>query len=157
MINANFIGRLGADSELKTSQSGNNYVSFRAATDTFVKGQSVTEWISVSYIGPRAEKMREFLKKGNLVYVQGTLRSNVYTNRQGETVASYDMIADRVEFVRTGQKQDENKQTDEPFGQNIDVNAFKQPQAVSTPTPTPQMSMAAAVATQNSNDDDLPF
>ena len=140
MVNVNFIGRLGADSEVKTSNNGKQFVTFRVATDEFIKGEKSTAWLNVTYIGDRAVKMSEYLKKGHAVSVIGVETVRPYQTNNGETAFSRDILADRVDFVNLGQSKDANDG------------------AASDKTDTPQKSNDMAVAAAaTSSDDDLPF
>ena len=115
MVNINFNGRLGADSELKTSKNGKQFVSMRVATDEFRNGEKTTTWLNVSYYGDRAVKMHEYLKKGNAVSVLGSETVGTYQNKNGETVVSRDVLADRVDFLglsKSGDTQSNEAVTD---------------------------------------------
>lgn len=144
MVNINFIGRLGADCEVKTSNNGRQFVTFRVATDEFIKGEKSTAWLNVTYIGDRAVKMSEYLKKGHAVSVIGSETIRTYQNNNGETAFSRDVLADRVDFVNLGQSKD---------GQSNDgAVTDKAPQ-----TKAKDNDIAVAAAATTSNDDDLPF
>ena len=143
MINVNFNGRLGADAEIKTSaKSGKQYVAMRVATDEFRNGEKGTAWMNVTYHGDRAIKMQEYLKKGNAVTVMGVETVSTYQNRNGETMISRDVIADRVEFVNLG-KSGETQSNDTV----TDTGKFE-----------PKTTAAEmATATASTDTDDLPF
>ena len=107
MININFIGRLGADAELKTStKNGKQFVTMRVATDEFKNGENTTAWINVTYTAERAIKMHEYLKKGSAVSVHGIETVGTYQNKNGETMVSRDVLADRVDFLGLGKSGD---------------------------------------------------
>ncbi len=57
-----------------------------------------TDYIGITCFGPTARAVAEHIGKGHLVGIQGRLRSNRY-ERDGETVHSLDVIANRVEFL----------------------------------------------------------
>ena len=144
MVNVNFIGRLGADAELRTSKGGKQYVAMRVATDEFKNGEKGTAWINVTYHGDRAIKMHEYLKKGSAVSVMGSETVGTYQNKNGETQISRDVLADRVDFVNLGKSGD--GQTNET---STDTGTFK-PKAQ-------EAEMAAAAAASTDTADDLPF
>lgn len=102
MIYSHIDGRLGADSELKTSKNGNQFVTMRIASNDYVNGENVTTWVRVVWTGERAIKMQEHMKKGSFVSVWGTLRTSLYDNKNGEKAISIDVLADRVDFVGVG-------------------------------------------------------
>jgi len=102
MINVEFIGRLGADSEIRETKNGKKMVSFRVATDDFNGGERTTTWVNVMWTSDRAIKMQEYLKKGSHVDVRGVLRTSLYKTKAGESAISHDVFADRVDFVSSG-------------------------------------------------------
>jgi single-strand DNA-binding protein len=142
MIYSQLIGRLGADSELKTSAKGNQFVSMRVASNDFINGENVTTWVNVMWSGDRAVKMQEHMKKGSAVSVHGTLRTSIFKNKNGESAVSVDILADRVDFVNLGKSGD--TQTNEAV---TETGTFK---------PKAQAAEVAA-ASAASSDDDLPF
>jgi single-strand DNA-binding protein len=143
MVNINFIGRLGADAELKTAKSGRQYVSMRVATDEFKKGEKSTSWLNVTYTGDRALKMHEYLKKGSAIVVMGVETVDTYqSTKTGETMISRDVIADRVDFVGLGKSGDTQS------------NEATADTAAPTKDNTKEMATVAASTTA---EDDLPF
>ena len=145
MVNVNFIGRLGADAELRTSKGGKQYVAMRVATDEFKNGEKGTAWINVTYHGDRAIKMHEYLKKGSAVSVMGSETVGTYQNKNGETQVSRDVLADRVDFLNLGKSGD--GQTNET---STDTGTFKPKEQEA------EMATAAAASTSDGADD-LPF
>jgi single-strand DNA-binding protein len=141
MVNINFVGRLGADAELKTStKSGKQFVKMRVATDEFKNGEKTTAWLNVMYPNERGLKMAEYLKKGSAVSVFGVETVGLYESKaNGEMQVSRDVIADRVEFVSLG-KSGDTQSTD-----------------TVTDTGTFQPTETVTVAAPSTTDDDLPF
>jgi len=141
MVNINFNGRLGADSEVRTSKSGKQYVSMRVATDEFRNGEKSTAWLNVTYHSDRAIKMQPFLKKGSAVSVIGSETVGTYQDKNGETQISRDVLADRVDFLGLGGSG--STQSNETV---TDTGKFKK---------NDETEMATATA--STSDDDLPF
>ena len=141
MVNINFNGRLGADSEVRTSKSGKQYVSMRVATDEFRNGEKSTAWLNVTYHSDRAIKMQPFLKKGSAVSVIGSETVGTYQDKNGETQISRDVLADRVDFLGLGGSG--STQSNETV---TDTGKFKK---------NDEAEMATATA--STSDDDLPF
>jgi len=140
MLYVELIGRLGADAELKTSAKGNQFVSMRVASNDFFNGENVTTWVNVMWSGERAVKMQEHMKKGSAVSIHGTLRTSLFTNKNGEQSISTDLFADRVDFVNLGKSGD--TQTNEAI---TDTGTLK--------SKAQETSSAAA----SKDVDDLPF
>ena len=150
MVNVEFIGRLGADSEVKIGKSGNQFLSFRVATDEYRNGKNEASWLNVVYTGERAIKLHQWLTKGKAVSVHGVENVGTYIDRNGQTQVSRDVMADRVDFVNvggSGQAQSNSATTTQ--GQ-ANVAA---PTNIAPPAGTmkPQETMPAK------DEDDLPF
>ena len=148
MIYSNIKGRLGADAELKNSKNGNQYVTMRVATNSYANGETTTTWVRVTWVGERAIKMAEHMKKGSFVDVWGELRTSMYDTKTGEKAISYDLMADRVDFISSGSG------TTQSNDAVAETGTFKKQE--------PAAVAAAPAATQEvvdngGSDDDLPF
>lgn len=105
------VGRLGRDPEMRYTSTGQALTTFSLATDrryTDSNGQQQkqTIWFNLSVWGKQAESCNNFLKKGNLVVVEGNLRADpqtggprVYQKSDGTSGASYDVTAQTVRFL----------------------------------------------------------
>lgn len=99
------IGRLGRDPESRFTPEGTQLTTFSVATDqrwTDQSGQQQqrTTWFKVTAWKRHAEICAEYLHKGSLVMVEGTLsESKPYQGRDGEWRASLDLRADNVKFL----------------------------------------------------------
>lgn len=83
------IGRLGQDPKLTYLPSGSPVVEMSVATDESYKdreGNKVekTEWHRVKAFGRTAEFCSNYLSKGRLVYVEGSLRTRSWEDQQGQ-------------------------------------------------------------------------
>lgn len=96
------IGRLTRDPELRyTAGTQMAVATFTVAIDRPVRagGERQTDFPRVTVFGKQAENCEKFLTKGRLVGVQGRLQTGSYTNKDGVTVYTTDVVADRVEFL----------------------------------------------------------
>lgn len=98
------IGRLGADPELRYTQSGQATCSLRVATDesyTDKDGNRVerTEWHRVAVFGKTAENCNQYLGKGSLVYVEGKLLTRKWQDQNGQERYTTEIRAERVLFL----------------------------------------------------------
>ena len=101
------IGRLTRDPELRyTSGTQMAVASFTVAIDRPVRagGEKQTDFPRVTVFGKQAENCEKFLAKGRLVGVQGRIQTGSYTNKDGVTVYTTDVVADRVEFLEWGDR-----------------------------------------------------
>jgi single-strand DNA-binding protein len=94
-IECAFTGRLGSDPELRTSQAGKPWCRFSVAIG---EGDDV-QWVSVAAFGEVAERVCQDLAKGDRAYVEGTLRLNEWTDREGLTRYGLQVAAWKVEAL----------------------------------------------------------
>lgn len=103
------IGRLTRDPEVRyISESQMAVASFTVAIDRPVRSgqEKKTDFPRVTVFGRQAENCERFLAKGRLVGVQGRIQTGSYTNKDGATVYTTDVVADRVEFLEWGDRND---------------------------------------------------
>ena len=87
-------GRLGADSELRYSANGNAYVTINVAVDDAKKAEGdATDWVRATVFGEQAEQLAPRLTKGTSVYLEGRLRLETWTGREGEARSTLKLSA----------------------------------------------------------------
>ena len=102
------IGRMTRDPEVRyTSQSQMAVCSFTIAIDRPSRQgeERKADFPRITVFGKQAENCEKFLKKGRLVGIQGRIQTGSYTNKDGVTVYTTDVIADRVEFLEWGDRE----------------------------------------------------
>ena len=110
------IGRLTRDPETRYTSATQMAVStFAIAIDRMVKQgeEKKTDYPRITVFGKQAENCEKFLKKGRLVGIQGRLQTGSYTDKNGNTVYTTDVVADRVEFLEWGEKSEQKEQPKE--------------------------------------------
>ena len=101
------VGNLGRDAELRYTPGGAAVASLRLATSeswsdkNTGQRQEHTEWHSVDLWGKRAEALQQYLTKGLKIYVEGSLRTRQWEDRDGNKRYSTSIRADRIEFLDT--------------------------------------------------------
>ena len=99
------IGNLGADPDTRYSASGSAICSVSLATSESWKDkqtgemQDRTEWHRVKFFGKLAEIAGQYLKKGRQVYIEGSIRSSKYTDKEGIERWSTDIIANNMQML----------------------------------------------------------
>ena len=98
------VGNLGNDPDVRYSQSGSAITTISVATsdswtDKNGEKQERTEWHRVKFFGKLAEIAGEYLKKGRQVYVEGALRTEKYTDKNGVEKYSTDIIANEMQML----------------------------------------------------------
>ena len=107
------IGNLGQDPDLKFSSTGTAICMLSIATSQKRKDQSVqyqdeTQWHRGTLFGKQAEVCGEYLAKGKKVYIEGRIQYDKYTDKEGVTKYTTDIIANDMRFM-------ENKNDKAPF------------------------------------------
>lgn len=130
------VGTLGKDAEVRFSQSGSAIATASLATNESWKdknGEKMerTEWHRIKFFGKLAEIAGEYLKKGGQVYIEGALRTEKYTDKQGVERYSTDIIADQMQMLG-GKPDGDRSQRDES-----ERPARSQAQAASNADPFP--------------------
>ncbi len=99
------IGRLGRDPELKYTPSGAPVAKFSLATDESFKDKSTgenqqrTEWHNIVAWNKLAEICGEYLTKGKLVYIEGSIRSRQWQDQSGNKRTSYEIVARNMQML----------------------------------------------------------
>lgn len=105
MNNVVLIGRLTRDPELRyIPESQNAVATFTIAVDRPFAKDKQADFIRITVFGKPAENCERFLTKGRQVAIQGRLQTGSYKNKEGATVYTTDVIAERVEFLEWGDK-----------------------------------------------------
>lgn len=111
------IGRLGRDPELRYTQNGTPVTSLNVATDeSYIDREGVrqerTEWHRVSVFQKQAELCSNYLHKGSLVYVEGSLQTRKWTDQNGNERYTTEIKAQRVQFLDRRNNNSNNNQGD---------------------------------------------
>lgn len=94
-------GRLTAEPELKTTQSGLSVVSFSIAVNRKAKQgeEQKADFFNVTAWRQTAEHISRYFHKGSSICIVGSLQNSSWTNQKGEKQFRTDIIADEVMFV----------------------------------------------------------
>lgn len=98
------VGNLGNDPETKYTQGGMAVTKVSLATTSVRKDrdgntQERTEWHRVTFFGKLGEIAGEYLRKGSQVYVEGSIRYDKYTDKEGIERYTTDIIADEMQML----------------------------------------------------------
>ncbi len=100
-IETAFWGTLGKDPELKTSKTGNPFTTMNVVVTvgTSDDGKDVGQWLRVACFGDTAKNIASRAKKGDRVYVEGTLTTTQWNDAHGEAKHGLNVAAWKVERV----------------------------------------------------------
>ncbi len=99
------VGNLGADPETRAMPSGTTVANLRIATSESWRDkqtgeqQERTEWHRVALFGRLGEIAAEYLKKGSQVYIEGSLRTRKWQDKQGNERYSTEIVANEMQML----------------------------------------------------------
>src|SRR5689334_2559058 len=99
------VGNLGADPETRAMPSGSTVANLRIATTENWKDrqtgeqQERTEWHRVVLFGRLGEVAAEYLRKGSQVYIEGSLRTRKWTDKQGNERYSTEIVGNDMQML----------------------------------------------------------
>lgn len=111
------LGRVGKDPEAKYTADGNAIASASVATSEKWKDKSsgemkeATEWHRIVAYGRTAEVIEQYVKKGDQLYVEGSLRTREWEDKQGNKRQTTEIKADKVVLLT---KREEDKPKPKP-------------------------------------------
>jgi len=147
------VGNLGADPERRSTGSGMTITSLRLATSETWKDKQTgenrerTEWHRVKLFGRLGDIAADYLKKGRQVYIEGSIRTDKYTDKEGKDRYSTEIIANEMQMLGGG-------------GGGEGSGAYRGGGASrNTPSSAPAGGPATPPAADNGGfeDDDIPF
>jgi single-strand DNA-binding protein len=99
------VGNLGADPETRAMPSGSTVANLRIATTENWKdkqtgeNQERTEWHRVVLFGRLGEIAAEYLRKGSQVYIEGSLRTRKWQDKQGNERYSTEIVGNEMQML----------------------------------------------------------
>lgn len=171
------VGNLGNDPEIKYTNSGSAIARLSIATSeqwtdkNTNQKQERTEWHRVVFFGRLAEICGEYLRKGSQVFVEGSLRTEKYTDKEGIEKYSTDIIGREMQMLGARQDSGANQGSGgygaapqpmqaQPQGQSQQGynQSQSQPQPMQQPAqPQNQQPQQHTPAPTTDFDDDIPF
>jgi single-strand DNA-binding protein len=145
------IGRVGRDPEVRYTSAGSPVATFSVATDESFKAkngeqQQHTEWHKVVAWNKLAEICGEYLTKGKLVYIEGSIRSKQWEDQSGNKRTSYEIIARNMQML--GSRSDSERAASGGSRPAASPSQAPEERYDSGPEPSPDGEIT---------DDDIPF
>ena len=145
------LGRLGQDPEVRSLPSGMKVTSFSIATsENYNNKEGVrveqTEWHRIEMWDTLANVAEQYLHKGDLAYVEGKIRTEEYTDKEGIVRKSVKIRGTTLTLLGGNKAGGENQE-----------GGFPATQAAPRPAPAPAPSPAPEFETPANGDDNLPF
>ena len=146
------VGNLGKDPEIRTMPNGNAVANISVATSeswtdkNTGERREVTEWHNITLYRHLAEIAGQYLRKGSLVYIEGKLKTNQWTDTNGQNRSKTEIQADNLQMLG-GRSQQMGGYTPE---QSAPQPSYQSRPAQSAPAPQAEPPMDAF-------DDNIPF
>lgn len=106
----NLLGRLTKDPDIRYSTVGEDQKAIARFTLAVDRRSEGTDFISCVTFGKTAEIIEKYVKKGTKIAVEGRIQTGSYTNKEGKTVYTTDVIVNNFEFAES--KKEANQQAD---------------------------------------------
>lgn len=160
------VGNLGRDPETRTFPSGDQICNVRiATTDRWKDKQSGemrehTEWHSVIFNGRLAEIAAQYLRKGSQVYVEGSLRTRKWQDKDtGADRYATEIRGDAMQMLGSRQGMGGSGGDEGGYGGGYDAprRAAPAPRPAPAPRATPAPASKPAADAFGDMDDDIPF
>ena len=157
------VGNLGRDPELRYTPQGTAVCSFSVATSERKKSaagdqQEITTWFRVTLWDKRAEVASKYLTKGSPVYIEGRLRMEEYTDRDGKQRQSLEVQATEMQFIGSNRPAEEGGfsggRSESFSGGESQRPETRQPQRGSAPAPARDFN---EFDQSGADDEDIPF
>jgi len=99
------LGNIGKDPEVKYTASGEAICNITVATSESWKDKAtgekkeLTEWHRISFFGKLAEICGQYLKKGSQVYIEGSIRTRKWTDKEGQERYTTEIRGDEMKML----------------------------------------------------------
>ena len=132
------VGNLGADPESRFAPSGDAVCNIRLATTETWKDKATgerreaTEWHRISFYGKLAEIAGQYLRKGSQVYIEGSLRTRKWQDKDGKDQYTTEIRADEMKMLGSRQDSDSAPRQQSAPQQPRTQQSRPQPQSASS-------------------------
>ncbi len=153
------VGTLGNDPETRYGANGNAITSLSLATNetwtdkTTGEKQERTEWHRVKLFGRLAEIASEYLRKGRQAYIEGKLRTDKYTDKDGVERYSTNIVADELQLLGGAEGAGSSAGGERPMRTERPASSAPRPAAA----PARAQPRPASAPPAQDFDDEIPF
>ena len=160
------VGNLGKDPEMRSFPNGDQIANVTIATTDKWKdkqtgeAKELTEWHRVAFGGRLAEIVGQYLRKGSQVYVEGSLRTRKWTDKDGVEKYSTEIRADQMQMLGSRQGMGGPGADDGGSGGGYDApSRAPGPPAARAPAAAPRQAPVPSKSASGFDDmdDDIPF
>lgn len=150
------VGRITKTPELKNTQSNIPFVNFTIAVNRPFKddkGETQADFIQSIVWRRQAENTARFVKKGDLIGVEGRIQTRNYEDDNGRTIYITEVVCDSIVFLETKGSDNNYPQTDEEIDETFKHGNPTNPPKILTKAQVREEESSGGVASS----EDLPF
>lgn len=139
--NVTLLGRITRDPEVKAVGNDSAVCNFTLAVNRNFKnqqGEYEADFINSVAFGNIAQRMGQYVSKGDMLAITGRIQTRNYENNMGQRVYVTEVVANNVSFVETKKNKNQEQQHQEPYTSNAGLSPM-------------------AFMEETIEDDDLPF
>jgi single-strand DNA-binding protein len=119
-------GRLTADTELKTTSNGIPVCSFSIAVERPYRSgeERQTDFINIVAWRSSAEFVDKYFQKGQMIAVEGSIRTRRYEDSNGNKRTAFEVVADNVQFADYGKRDNNQNSNNAPQEEFQDMGNY---------------------------------
>jgi single-strand DNA-binding protein len=165
------VGNLGRDPEVRSFPSGDRVANVTIATTDKWKDKQTnemreaTEWHRIVFNGRLAEIAEQYLRKGSQIYVEGSLRTRKWTDKDGVEKYTTEIRADQMQMLGSRQGMGGPSAEEDGYGAPVSNNYARpapasrpaMPAAAARPASAPAAAPGRPASGFEDMDDDIPF
>lgn len=127
------IGRVGMDPELRKMDNSRSKLNLRLATTESYKNpsgewQDITDWHTIVMWGPMAERGEKDIKKGNLIYVEGKIRTRSWEDKEGHKRYATEVISEYYQNLSPREHYNRENNSSNNVEENSDFSKLSEPE-----------------------------
>jgi single-strand DNA-binding protein len=121
--NVILMGRMTADAELKSTQSGKYVTSFSIAVerDYSQNGERQTDFINLVAWGKTAEFITNYFGKGDMIAVRGSIQTRNYEDKDGNKRTATEVLVDKASFCGSKTEKPEQEELEPVVDDDLDL------------------------------------
>lgn len=155
------VGNLGRDPDMRYLPSGDAVANLAIATTDKFKDKSgqmveATEWHRVAFFGRTAEVCGQYLKKGSQVYIEGSLKTRKYTDKDGVEKYATEIRGDRMQMLGSKGGGGMADMDDRSYSQEAPKPASRTQAGINSGAPAARPAVSSGSGFDDM-EDDIPF
>lgn len=116
------IGRIGQELELKITQSNKKVIEFSMADTEKRNGEDITTWVSCVAWENKAETLSKYVKKGDMLFIEGKLRNQKYKAKDGSDRMRTFILVENFMLLPNKAKEDEKEENNKSWSREPNVS-----------------------------------